>query len=361
MMIPRLVSILAIAAVVSSCGGSTPAPQPAPAPAASTQNTCAPAGNLQFVCGLQAAEDLVVVPSTRFLMASGMQPGSGFHLVDTQAKTAQALPFSARPDTTRFPACPSPLDPAVAVLHGLSLRGDANGHYTLYATNHGGRESIEVFDVDATAAIPAAAWIGCVVLPDPLSANSVAAFTDGTIVATVLTMPGKGFPDIFAGRPTGIVLMWTPGSAAFRQLPGTELAGNNGIETSPDDREFYVAASGSKRVVAFSRANPSVPLRTAQLAEAAPDNVRFVGSELWAAGMIDEEAACGGAPKKPEDIQCPRGYLVSAVNPQTMAVREVARGPRAEPYGGTATGVQVGNELWLSSFNGDRIAYRMLP
>ncbi len=53
-------------------------------------------------------------------------------------------------------------------------------------------------------------------------------------------------------------------------LPGTELSGNNGIDTSADNREFYVAASGSERIVVFSRTNPSDPLRYAQLASSSP-------------------------------------------------------------------------------------------
>src|SRR6185436_4820302 len=50
---------------------------------------CGPSGGLNFICGLQAAEDLVLVPGTRWLIASGMAPGSGLHLIDTQAKTAK--------------------------------------------------------------------------------------------------------------------------------------------------------------------------------------------------------------------------------------------------------------------------------
>src|SRR5262249_11487041 len=129
---------------------------------------------------------------------------------------------AARPKT-RFAGCPGPLDPKQAVLHGLSLRPSQGGRFTLYATNHGGRESIEVFEVDPSGAAPSASWIGCVLMPDKLAANSVAAFSDATLVATVLTLPGKTFQDAWAGRNTGVVVMWTPGSKEFRMLPGTEL------------------------------------------------------------------------------------------------------------------------------------------
>jgi len=247
-----------IIATVLSCvamGGllSISAAQPA---------ACAPSGGLTFVCGVRNPEDLVLVPNTRWLIASGMAPGSGLHAVDTRAKTVRNLYAadapSTRPDRTRYGACPGPLDPKQAVLHGLSLRPGQNGLYTAYATNHGGRESIEVFEIDTRGAAPAATWVGCVVMPNGLAANSVAAFSDGSLLATVLILPGKTFADAFAQRNTGAVFQWTPGSPTFQILPGTDLPANNGIETSPDDREYYVVSTTTKRIIAYARSNPGV-------------------------------------------------------------------------------------------------------
>ncbi len=259
--------------------------------------------------------------------------------------------------------CPGPLDAAQALLHGLSLRPAGAGRYTVYATNHGGRESIEVFEIDmrARSAVPPVTWVGCVPLPDKLAANSVAAFTDGTLVATVLILPGMTFEDAFAGRNTGVVLMWTPGTPGFRRLAGTEMSANNGIETSPDDQEFYVVSTTTKRVVAFSRANPGKPLRTAQLKEFGPDNVRWTSdNKLITAGMIDNEPSCGGPPKTEAGIRCPRGYVAATIDPKTMAVTEIARGPATPSFTGTAIAMRAGDELWLGSFNADRLAYRSL-
>src|SRR2546430_1820153 len=71
---------------------------------------CAPSGGLSFVCGVQNPEDLVLIPNTRWLIASGMAPGSGLHLVDTRAKTAQNLYAAgspvARPDRAKYANCP---------------------------------------------------------------------------------------------------------------------------------------------------------------------------------------------------------------------------------------------------------------
>jgi len=332
--------------------------------------TCTPAAGLTFICGLQNPEDVVHVPGTRWLVTSGMAPGAGLTLVDTQARTVRKLfapnTATARADRTRFANCPGPLDPKQAVLHGLALRPAAGGRYTVYATNHGGRESVEVFELTAgsggAAGIPSATWIGCVLLPPKLAANSVAAFSDGTLVATVLILPGKTFEDAFAMRNTGIVLQWTPGTPRFVELKGTELVANNGIETSPDDREFYVASTSTRRVYAFSRAKPgSGPLRFVQLKDFGPDNVRWTSdNRLITAGLVDDEPACGGRPKDEKGIRCPMGYAVATIDPRTMTATEIARGARTPSFTGTAMAAVVGNELWLGSFFADRLAYRQL-
>src|SRR6187397_255811 len=332
---------------------------------------CSPTAGLTFICGLQNPEDVVVVPGTRWLLTSGMAPGAGLTVVDTQSKSARKLyapgTANARADRTRFAACPGPLDAKQAVLHGIALRPAPEGRYTVYATNHGGRESVEVFELSigtiGASQILSAVWVGCVILPPKLAANSVTAFSDGTILATVLILPGKTFEDAFAGRNTGIVLQWTPGRAGFVQLKGTELVANNGIETSPDDREFYVASTTMRRVYAFSRAKPGAgPLRFAQLKDFGPDNVRWdANNRLITAGLIDDEPACGGRPKDEKGIQCPMGYAVATIDPKTMTAKEIARGPRTPSFTGTAIAAVVGNELWLGSFLADRLAYRRLP
>src|SRR5262245_40891449 len=79
-------------------------------PLAAQLGNCAPAGGLNFSCGVHNPEDLVLVPNTKWLVASGMAPGSGLHLVDTQAKMVRNLyaPGVAmtRPDKARFAQCP---------------------------------------------------------------------------------------------------------------------------------------------------------------------------------------------------------------------------------------------------------------
>ena len=48
------------------------------------QGECEGSGGLDFVCGPKNAEDLVQVPGTRWLIASGMASDAAIYLVDSQ-------------------------------------------------------------------------------------------------------------------------------------------------------------------------------------------------------------------------------------------------------------------------------------
>ncbi len=55
---------------------------------------CAPAGGLNFICGPAAAEDLVRIPGTHWIVGSGMAEGSRpgrLHLIDADKKTWRIL------------------------------------------------------------------------------------------------------------------------------------------------------------------------------------------------------------------------------------------------------------------------------
>ncbi|HEY6507118.1 MAG TPA: hypothetical protein VIY56_03845, partial [Vicinamibacterales bacterium] len=97
-----LLALGCLAVGATTTRGQTPSP------------SCAPSGGLTFICGVQNPEDLVIVPNTRWMLASGMAPGSGLHLVDTREKRVTRLygigAATARADRARFSNCPSALD-----------------------------------------------------------------------------------------------------------------------------------------------------------------------------------------------------------------------------------------------------------
>jgi hypothetical protein len=331
-------------------------------------SSCESSGGMDFVCGIRNAEDLVKVPGTRWIIASGMANGAGLSLIDTHAAKWTALYPGDRPqarhDAASFPDCPTP--PAAGTLntHGLNLRA-GRGHSTLYVVGHGAREAIEVFDMDATGERPSLTWRGCVPMPEGLAANSVASFTDGSLVATVLIMPGKTFADSVAKRPTGAVYEWSPGKHGFTLIQGSELPGNNGIEVSKDGREMFVVSSGFQTLVVMSRSNPTKQLRTTEQLPFTPDNVHMgADGRLLTAGMKNDVPACGGPPGPQHDLAklstCPRGSIGMAIDPATMKTTTLVETP-ANPSFSNATMVLVDDKhYWLGTFSGDRVAHGTL-
>ena len=328
--------------------------------AASAQRACEPAGGLQFVCGPTNAEDLVLVPGTRWILASGMANGASFALIDSRSGAWRPLGFQAKPDAT-LANCSSPPVPAKFNTHGLSIRDLGNGISRLNVVGHGSREAIEVFDVTVGADGPALTWKGCIPMPDGLAANSVAAFADGSILATVLLLPGKSFLDSVEKRPTGAVFEWTPASKGFVQVAGTELPGNNGIEVAPDGSEFYVVSSGLQTIVAFSHSNPARQLRSTRPLPFTPDNVhRGADGRLLTAGMANDVPECGGAPGPKHDLArlstCPRGTIAAAIDARTFQHNVIVQTPAVPVFSNATMVLTVGQQFWLGTFSGDRIA-----
>jgi hypothetical protein len=328
-------------------------------------DSCAAQSSVEFVCGPQNAEDLVAVPETKWIIASGMAAGAGLYVIDSRDASWRALEPGVDHDAATFPGCAEPPDPATLITHGLNIRAGATPRSTLYVVAHGARESIEAYDVDASGAGPALTWKGCVLLPEGLAANSVASFADGSLVATVLFMPGTTFADAMNKKPTGAVFEWSPGDAGFTFVQGSELSANNGIEVSADGREFYVASSGLQTIVAFAHSNPTRQLRTTAPLPFTPDNVHLApNGYLLTAGMKNDVPECGGAPGPQHDLEklaaCPRPSIGLAVDPATMATTVLVETPTIPSFSNATMLLTTGEGYWFGTFSGNRIAYLRL-
>ena len=52
---------------------------------------------------------------------------------------------------------------------------------------------------------------------------------------------------------------------------------------------------------------------------------------------------------------------VAKIDPETLEVERIFEHPSMEGFVASTTGIQVGNELWLGSQRGDRIAVAPAP
>jgi hypothetical protein len=324
---------------------------------------CQAEAGLSYVCGLQRPEDVLAIPATSWLVVSGFAPGAGLHFVNARSRVAsrayQGLPsqIDTRTEKTQ---CTAPVDPALFNARGMSLRTLPDGRFELLVVNHGGRESIEIFELQVREDSPQLQWRGCLPMPAGQVANSVAAFADGTVLVTVLTRPGTTIADFVAERNTGAVWQWLPEATAFRQLAGTELPGNNGIEVDPDGKHFYVVAFGWHAVAVFDRTRGEGPIEVITAPDFMPDNLHWSGGRLLLAGMRHDEPACGGTRKVVDGVAdpmlCHRGWVVGELDRERRRITTVAQGPPARDFNGVSAAIEVDGELWLGSFQSDRIA-----
>ena len=312
---------------------------------------CEAVGNVQFICGQSGPEDLAAIPGGRWIIASSYpENNGGLRLIDIQNLTTSIVLPTATPrerlDRTAYPSCPGPIasvEKEQFSTHGLYLREGADAQHTLYVVHHGTRESIEVFEVDGRAQPPAMTWVGCAVAPDGLNLNSVVGLPDGGFAATSFWTVGTGtMEDARAGKISGVVWEWHQG-AGWAMVPGTETAGPNGLEISPDGKWFYIGGWGSQSFIRVSRDQGPVQ-RDEIPAGFHIDNLRAASD-----GSILATGQNFGAGAPPTSH-------VARVDPDAMQLQEVIRHPVSESFGMATTALLVGDELWVGSLQGDRIA-----
>jgi hypothetical protein len=336
---------LIVAAVSVAVVGSIVVAAQAPAP-------CTPAGDIQFICGQQGPEDLVVVPGSQWVVASVYGGSGGINLIRvSDRRSVLAFPTDAdkiRFDSKAYVGCSGPPDKSAKAkftTHGLSLQAGRKSVHRLFVVVHGAREAIEVFELDAGPATPVLTWIGCVVAPDPIGLNSVRWLPDGGFIATdflARNVSAENRAKMLAGEKNGALWEWHA-STGWMKVPGSEAAGANGIEISEDGKTLYVAAWGTQSFFRLSRGQ-GTPKRDEIPLGFRVDNIRWAKD-----GSILASGQGGTAP-------APQTTNIVKIDPKTLMVTEVVKRPNIDAFGAGTVAVEIGKDLWVGSFRGDRIA-----
>jgi hypothetical protein len=323
---------------------------------------CGGVADENFICGPVNAEDLVKVPGTDWVLASRMAgpgvSGGAIYLLNASDHRWRSLDLDAFPearDTALYPDCPGKPTASAFSGHGIALDKNTDA-LKLLAINHGGREAIEVFSLTANAADePTLTWSGCVVAPQNAMLNSVVALPENGIAVTKFFDPSNKSwgDDLFAGKPTGNVLEWSP-SGGWTEVEGTGLSGPNGLAISPDASAYFVAEWGARKLHKFTRGTSKhQAIDTGVLA----DNVHWDESgKLLLTGQDvadkQEYAACALS-----DAQvCPDAFKVLRVDPGTLTAEEVVSRPGTKEFGSGTTALDLGSEYWVGTSRGNRIA-----
>jgi sugar lactone lactonase YvrE len=313
---------------------------------------CTAAGDIQFICGQQGPEDLVVVPGSQWVVASAYGGSGGINLVRvSDRRSIVAFPSDGekvRFDSKAYVGCSGPPDrssKAKFLTHGLSLQAGKKSVHRLFVVAHGARESIEVFELDTAPATPVLTWIGCVVAPDPIGLNSVRWLPDGGFIATdflARNISADSRAKMLTGEKNGALWEWHA-NTGWVKVPGSEAAGANGIEISEDGKTLYVAAWGSQSFFRLSRGQ-TAPKRDEVPLGFRVDNIRWAKD-----GSILASGQGGTAPGE-------QTTTVVKIDPKTLMITPVLKRPNVDAFGGGTVAVEIGKDLWVGSFRGDRIA-----
>ena len=323
-------------------------------PARPGADDCSALGDVQFVCGQAGPEDLALVPGGQWVIAGGDTGEDGaLRLVRVRDRTTTILFPSAdaqeRFAADAYPGCPGPIDGAEKQslkfrTHGLSVHPGRDRVHRLFVVFHGKRESIEVFELNVRGAVPRVTWIGCVVAPPPIGLNAVVGLPDGGFVATnfmARDIDANARARMLAGERNGELWEWHRGQD-WKRLPGTEVAGPNGVEISPDGKWLFVAAFGSQGLVRLSRGDGPVARDEVPLGFRV-DNIRWAPD-----GSIFAAGPGGTAPMQTSNVV--------KVDPKTLAVRPLIKYPYNDRFRFGTAAIQIGKEIWVGSNRGDRIA-----
>jgi hypothetical protein len=310
-----------------------------------------------YVWGPINAEDLVDVPGTPWIVTSGMTgPGAplgrlyAVHRDDLSCSELFPYRLTQALDEARFGA-QAPLDPARLSPHGIDVAIRPDGVAELMVVNHGGRESVEVFEVVLDEVRPALRWIGGVVMPGTTLGNDLAAVAGGGFVISTTGdiggAPQAGLAQSAAGGDTGGVLEWSS-AEGWRLLPGTGIFVANGVAASRDGEWVFIGGWGGRCIKKVRRgvADPEVFTVPAPIMV---DNLTWTqDGKLLAAGAYDTsmeafiEAHFAGHPRLALPTQ------VIRIDPDSLAI-DVVLDYGGEAFGVGTTGLEVGSEIWVGA------------
>lgn len=329
---------------------------------------CVAKGNARPICKFQSPEDIVALPGDEALVISGYgamgadgvvrKPG-GLFLFPLASGTPTTL-YAGGTDADVAeagwgdPTCPAPPKEKFNA-HGIDLVRRNDGRLALLVVQHFGREAVEFFEVLGAGADWRLVWKGCVLAPPEASLNEVVGFPNGDFYTTrMASISGASdFTESIPTEPTGHAYAWSA-SGGYRKIEGTDGIMPNGIAASPDGKTLYLNVTMQNEIrkieVETGRLIATAPVKM-------PDNVTWApdGKRLLVASLHGFETTNFGVCVDVPEGACPIPFAIQAIDAETMSPLGPIYESSGAPMGGGTVGLQVGNELFIGSFTGDRI------
>ena len=326
---------------------------------------CEPVGDIRPVCDMKTPEDIAALPDGRHLllahfsgMDSGTDKGTGsLSLFDTRTEQLQSLfPFQGNGPNIGSPQwgqtdCPAP-DHALFRPHGTHLHQLVNGRWRYLVVNHGGRESVEMFELTLAGGDSSLSWRGCVLAAEDTRMNDVVGLSNGDLIFSRM-FHTDGTIEFYLsalGVDSGDLWRWNK-ETGLRILPGTEAAQPNGLEISTDERHVFANMYIENEIW-------KIDVDTGE--KVAVGKVAFADNSAWGSDGRLWLASHTGKPMemlsclKNQTETCSASFEIIAMDPDTMQT-ELVFSHRGPPMGAATIAVPQGDRVYLGSFAGDRM------
>jgi hypothetical protein len=326
---------------------------------------CSAGNGITPYCGFKNPEDLVLMPDRKALLVSEMgefmldEPGQ-LVTFDLSTREQGEIPINWSPPENRWGSadCPEPSAAAFSP-HGIDLITRPDGTHQLLVVNHGGREAVEFFELQAAAEGWQLQWRGCALPPGDPFINDVAGLTDGGFLVTHMWDKSTPFEEVAEtltnGGNTGWVWEWQADSG-FTKVPGSDDVMPNGIAVSADGTKMFVNIYMGNRTIKIDRATGS---REGEFKVQQPDNITMDDDGvLWVASHMHDpiNQTCTEVKSGP----CLLPFEIVKADPNTMR-SEVVLSQDGPPMGFATVALHVDGEIFMGSAHGDRVVSYTLP
>lgn len=331
---------------------------------------CQPYANTEPLCLFSNPEDLAVLPNKAMLIVSeygahgGTQPGAlVFYDIENQQRLLAFKGGDGNKPKEYWGdhACTEPPGKPFSP-HGIDLSQRTDGRLQLLAVQHGGRESIEFFEVKGNGNDWQLVWRGCAVAPENAKLNSVAAGRSGEFFTTRMQAGDSSWESgdgeqhensSTNAQASGVVYRWNH-SAGFTPVIGSEGAMPNGIAASKNGKLIYVVYSGQNQLKKINTVSGEV---LATIALPPSDNIKWAADRktLLVASFVGSEKSDMFVRCMTTEVEvCAIEFAITELNPDTLSRKTLFHNPQA-PMGAGTTGLKVDSTLFIGSFSGNRL------
>lgn len=324
---------------------------------------CEPYQGLQPLCDFQAPEDLALLPDQSGIIVSEFgQMGDiegKISLLNLDTMEKRVLYDAASSNDLKSPNAiwggTECTEAAQFSPHGIDLAQRPSGRWQLLVVNHGGRESVEFFELKKDLNNQwQLQWAGCVEADDDSLYNDIAATQDGFVVSRMMSRDAGAFGmlDYFFGKVTGQLLRWSLADG-FSGVAQSESVMANGVVYARDSGLAFVNAYGEDKLKVMDveqqvlvKSIPMVSADNSNWDVTHPGKILVASHDFKLLDMI----GC----MSEGSSNCPSEFEIIEVDSESLATKVLFK-TDGNYFGAGTAAVRLGDQLFIGSFTGQRL------